>query len=233
MPAAASNTGLDAFRSNWQLPFRAAFTERDYRTERFIEDGEWVSCFGSIEATHSGRFMGIEPTGKRVTIPYMDFWHVRDGRIADNWVSVDFAHVLAQLGVDVFDGEGWEAYDRGRARAARPGTEAGRLNARTSQIRQTAIRALRGRRQSPRHRRSHARRHRSARRRRRARPERQIRRLRARQLPPHPRPRSTRSSPRSRPATWRTSNSPRPRSATSPRPSATPCSTSRSRPCPA
>jgi len=105
--------GLEAFRSNWQLPFRAAFTERDYRTERFIEEGEWVSCFGSIEATHSGRFMGIEPTGKRVTIPYMDFWHVRDDRIADNWVSVDFASVLAQLGVDVFDGEGWETFDTG------------------------------------------------------------------------------------------------------------------------
>ncbi|MCI5110477.1 MAG: hypothetical protein MRY75_07960 [Marivita sp.] len=26
---------------------------------------------------------------------------------------VDFPHVLAQLGVDVFGGEGWEAYDRG------------------------------------------------------------------------------------------------------------------------
>jgi len=105
--------GLEAFRSNWQLPLRAAFTERDYRTERFIEEGDWVSCFGSIKATHSGRFMGVEPTGKRVTIPYMDFWHVRDGRIADNWVSVDFAHVLAQLGVDVFDGEGWESFDNG------------------------------------------------------------------------------------------------------------------------
>ena len=105
--------GLDAFRRDWQLPFRAAFTERDYRTERFVEEGEWVSCFGAIEATHSGRFMGVEPTGRRVTIPYMDFWHVRDGRIADNWVSVDFPHVLAQLGVDVFDGEGWEAFDRG------------------------------------------------------------------------------------------------------------------------
>ena len=26
---------------------------------------------------------------------------------------VDFPHVLAQLGVDVFNGEGWEAYDEG------------------------------------------------------------------------------------------------------------------------
>jgi predicted ester cyclase len=107
--------GLAAFRANWQLPLRAAFTERDYKTDRLIAEGEWAACFGHIEATHSGPFMGIAPTGKRVRIPYMDFWQVRDGRIADNPVFVDFAAVLAQLGRDVFDGEGWERYDRGEA----------------------------------------------------------------------------------------------------------------------
>jgi hypothetical protein len=55
--------------------------------------------------------MGIEATGKRIKIPYIDFWLIRDGKIADNWVSVDFALVLAQLGKDVFAGEGWEAFD--------------------------------------------------------------------------------------------------------------------------
>lgn len=112
--------GLDAFRRDWQLPIRAAFTERDYKTERFMAQGEWASCFGHIEATHSGPFMGIAATEKRVKIPYMDFWLVRDGRIADNWVSVDFPAVLAQLGVDVFDGEGWEAYDHGEKIPPRP-----------------------------------------------------------------------------------------------------------------
>lgn len=104
--------GIAEFRRNWQLPLRAAFTEREYITERFLADGDWVSCFGHIEATHSGPFMGQAASGRRVTIPYMDFWHLREGRIADNWVSVDLASVLAQLGRDVFDGEGWEAYDR-------------------------------------------------------------------------------------------------------------------------
>ncbi len=65
------------------------------------------------EATHFGAFMGIPPSGRRVAIPYMDFWRVADGRIADNPVFVDFAAVLAQLGRDVFAGEGWEAFDRG------------------------------------------------------------------------------------------------------------------------
>ncbi len=73
----------------------------------------WAAAFGRQEAIHSGRFMGVEPTGKRITIRYMDFWKVEDGKISDNWVMVDFPHVLAQLGVDVFGGEGWEAYDRG------------------------------------------------------------------------------------------------------------------------
>ena len=112
--------GVDAFRRNWQLPLRAAFTDRAYKTEKFIADGDWAACFGHIEATHSGHFMGIAPTGKRVTIPYMDFWRVEDGRIADNPVSVDFASVLLQLGRDIFDGQGWEAYDEGRALPATP-----------------------------------------------------------------------------------------------------------------
>lgn len=112
--------GLAAFRAHWQLPFRAAFTDRIYKTERYVCEGEWASCFGHIEATHSGAFMGIAPTGKRIRIPYMDFWKVSDGRIEDNWVSVDFAEVLHQLGRDIFDGQGWEAYDEGRADAPSP-----------------------------------------------------------------------------------------------------------------
>jgi len=115
-----TKNGVMEFRRNWQLPIRDAFTERDYRTDRFLADGEWVSCFGHIEATHSGPFMGVAATGKRVKIHYMDFWHVRDGKIADNWVSVDLASVLAQLGDDVFDGRGWEAFDRNEVQPPAP-----------------------------------------------------------------------------------------------------------------
>ena len=75
--------------------------------------GEWAAAFGKQHAVHSGDFMGIPASGKTIEIRYMDFWKVVDGKIEDNWVMVDFPHVMAQLGRDVFDGEGWEAYDRG------------------------------------------------------------------------------------------------------------------------
>jgi hypothetical protein len=57
--------------------------------------------------------MGIAPTGKRVEIRYMDFWKVEEGKIADNWVMVDFPYIMRQLGVDPFNGLGWENNDTG------------------------------------------------------------------------------------------------------------------------
>ena len=115
--------GLKEFQDNWQRPFQAAFSDKVCIDEARLAEGEWMAAFGRQGATHSGTFMGIAPTGKRVEIRYMDFWKVEDGRISDNWVMVDFPHVLAQLGVDVFGGEGWEAYDRGDKTPPRPTEE--------------------------------------------------------------------------------------------------------------
>jgi len=60
---------------------------------------------------HSGDFMGIPATHKKIEIRYMDFWKVVDGKIVDNWVMVDFPSILQQLGVDPFSGHGWEKMD--------------------------------------------------------------------------------------------------------------------------
>lgn len=112
--------GIEEFRRNWQLPLRAAFSERKYIEEARLAQGEWVASFGYIDAIHSGEFMGIAATGIRVKVKYVDFWKVIDGKISDNWVNVDFPSILEQLGVDVFEGEGWEKYDEGRAEPPRP-----------------------------------------------------------------------------------------------------------------
>ena len=115
-----TKNGLQEFQDNWQRPFQAAFSDKVCVDEARLYMGEWAAAFGRQEATHSGTFMGVAPTGKRIDIRYMDFWKVEEGRITDNWVMVDFPHVLAQLGVDVFGGEGWEAFDRGEKTPPQP-----------------------------------------------------------------------------------------------------------------
>ncbi len=112
--------GLKEFQDNWQRPFQAAFSDKVCIDEARLAEGEWMAAFGRQEAMHSGEFMGIAPTGRRVEIRYMDFWKVVDGKIADNWVMVDFPHVMRQLGVDPFGGHGWEEYDAGRKVPPRP-----------------------------------------------------------------------------------------------------------------
>lgn len=108
-----TKNGLDAFQDNWQRPFQAAFSDKVCIDEARLYMGEWAAAFGRQEAIHSGEFMGIPATGKKVDIRYMDFWKVEDGKIVDNWVMVDFPSVLSQLGVDCFSGQGWEAFDKG------------------------------------------------------------------------------------------------------------------------
>ena len=108
-----TKNGLNEFQDNWQRPFQAAFSDKVCIDEARLYMGEWAAAFGRQEAIHSGEFMGIPATGKKVDIRYMDFWKVEDGKIVDNWVMVDFPSVLSQLGVDCFSGQGWEAFDKG------------------------------------------------------------------------------------------------------------------------
>ena len=104
--------GLREFQKNWQEPFQSAFSDKVCIDEARLFMGEWAAAFGRQEAIHSGEFMGIKPTGKKVEIRYMDFWKVSKGKIQDNWVMVDFPSVMKQLGVDIFNGMGWEKFDK-------------------------------------------------------------------------------------------------------------------------
>ena len=106
-----TKSGLEEFQDNWQKPFQEAFSNKVCIDEARLFMGEWAAAFGRQEAIHTGEFMGIKPTGKKVEIRYMDFWKVSEGKIQDNWVMVDFPFVMKQLGVDVFDGMGWEKFD--------------------------------------------------------------------------------------------------------------------------
>lgn len=101
--------GIAGFRNWHQIPFLNAMPDRgqyvDEITYHFFGDGDYAAVTGwpnMIQTvTHDG-WMGIAPSGKRITMKSLDFWRIENGKIRENWVMVDLLDAYRQLGVDVF-----------------------------------------------------------------------------------------------------------------------------------
>lgn len=92
------------FQRHHRIPFLTAFPDRigGNHFARFA-DGDYVASGGwpSMTMTHAGPYLGVPPTGRRLSLRVMDFWRVRDGTIRENWVLLDLLHLLEQMGADV------------------------------------------------------------------------------------------------------------------------------------
>lgn len=101
--------GISGFRNWHQIPFLNAMPDRgqhgDEVTHHFFGEGNYAAVTGWPDMmqtlSHSG-WMGIAPTGKKITMRSLDFWRLEQGKIRENWVLVDLLHAYEQLGVDVF-----------------------------------------------------------------------------------------------------------------------------------
>lgn len=47
---------------------------------------------------HTGEFLGIPPTGRRVSMSGIAIHRVQDGRIVEHWAQIDALGLLQQLG---------------------------------------------------------------------------------------------------------------------------------------
>lgn len=100
--------GIAGFRNWHQIPFLAGMPDRgqyvDEITYHFFGDGNYAAVTGwpnMIQSvTHDG-WMGIAPTGKKITMCSLDFWRIENGLIRENWVMVDILDAYRQVGVDV------------------------------------------------------------------------------------------------------------------------------------
>ena len=69
-----------------------------YAITYLVARGDWVAHHWTAEATHSGPFMGVPPTGRRFSAAGMVFTRLRGGKIAEQWRIVDVFGMLQQLG---------------------------------------------------------------------------------------------------------------------------------------
>ncbi|HZS02331.1 MAG TPA: ester cyclase [Chloroflexota bacterium] len=78
--------------------FRAAFPDGKTQIDDLIAEGDKVVLRWTDGGTHRGPFMGVAPTGKRVTLTGIDIYRIADGKIVEYWCSEDVLGLLEQLG---------------------------------------------------------------------------------------------------------------------------------------
>ena len=93
--------GLAAFKDEVLRPFYRAFPDYRARNEIELADDTWVAATGHVTGTHRGPYLGFEATGRAMRMRYSDFWLVREGKLAENFVMIDHIDVFRQLGLDL------------------------------------------------------------------------------------------------------------------------------------
>lgn len=91
--------GREAIRESLES-FLGAFEDFSATVEDVVAEGDTVAMRVTLRGTHTGEFMGLEPTDGSFEIANTVFTRVQDGRIAERWVLPDMASLYAQLGVE-------------------------------------------------------------------------------------------------------------------------------------
>ena len=90
--------GRDAIRRSYESLFQA-FPDWAMEVEPILIDGDRVAVPFTARATHAGRFMGLDGTGRRFELHGVLVMELRDGLITGERRHYDFTGLLIQLGV--------------------------------------------------------------------------------------------------------------------------------------
>ena len=78
--------------------FRQAFPDSYFAVEDMVTEGDKVATRKTFRGTHQGEFMGIPPTGQRVSIGLIDIVRIADGKVVEHWAIGDNLGMMQQLG---------------------------------------------------------------------------------------------------------------------------------------
>ena len=78
--------------------FREAFPDIGIQVENVIAEDDSIALRSTLRGTHLGQFLGIPPTGRKVTVNIIDVIRIEDGLFAEHWGGPDLFDLLRQLG---------------------------------------------------------------------------------------------------------------------------------------
>lgn len=76
----------------------AAFPDATHTIDDILEIDDRVVLRGSFTGTHAGEFMGMPPTGKQVTVTFMNFDRFAGDKLVEHRGEADMVGLMQQLG---------------------------------------------------------------------------------------------------------------------------------------
>jgi predicted ester cyclase len=84
--------------------FRAAFPDIRMTLDLLIAEGDLVMGRWTTQATHTGEWAGVSPTGKRAVFTGVNIFRIAGGKVVELWNHRDDQGLMEQLGVPVYAG---------------------------------------------------------------------------------------------------------------------------------
>ena len=78
---------------------RSAFPDLHLQVHDLLAEGDKVVGRISMSGTHQGEFMGIEATGRAMTVNAIDIVRFANGKAVEHWAITDIMGMMQQLGV--------------------------------------------------------------------------------------------------------------------------------------
>jgi predicted ester cyclase len=96
----ANNPPMDlAGHSAFGMMFYQGFPDVYHTLDDVIVEGDRAAVRFTLRGTHTGAFMGVPPTGRRIEVTAIAIQHFVDGKIARLWGQFDQVGLMQQLGV--------------------------------------------------------------------------------------------------------------------------------------
>jgi len=99
-PNNVTERGLESIKES-SPQFHKAFPDLKHTIEFQVAEGEFVATRYTWRGTHKGKYWGVEPTGKELNFTFIDICRVKDGKIVEAWIELDFLGVMHQLGMEL------------------------------------------------------------------------------------------------------------------------------------
>jgi len=90
--------GRDAYKQFIGMMSRA-LPDYHFTVYQVLAEGEYTVARWTVTGTHTGDYLGIAPTGARVTMAGMSIERHEGGKVVEAWVQMDNLGLLRQIGV--------------------------------------------------------------------------------------------------------------------------------------